>query len=82
MVEFNDRREREIVAETGAVGVGDTLFIMCFDLADQCQAWGAVMTSTLHHVLIRLLGAYMEMFASPRKVSLNGLLNFILSFRK
>ena len=74
MVEFNDRRERERererVAETGAVGVGDTLFIVCFDLADQCQAWGAVMTSTLHYVLIRLLGAYMEMFASPRKVSL------------
>ena len=70
MVEFDERREREMVAESGAVGVGDTLFIVCFDLTDQGQAWGVVMTSTLHYVLICLLGAYMEMSVSPRKVSL------------
>ena len=70
MVEFDERREREMVAESGAVGVGDTLFIVCFDLTDQRQAWCVVMTSTLHYVLICLLGAYLEMSVSPRKVSL------------
>lgn len=37
MVEFDERRERERerVAESVAVGVGDTLFIVCFDLTDQ-----------------------------------------------
>ena len=48
-------REREkLVAESGAVVVGDTLFIVCFDLINQLQAWGVVMTSTFHHVLIPL----------------------------
>lgn len=35
MVEFDERRESERVAESVAVGVGDTLFIVCFDLTDQ-----------------------------------------------
>ena len=48
-------REREtLVEESGAVVVGDTLFIVCFDLINQLQAWGVVMTSTFHHVLIPL----------------------------
>lgn len=37
MVEFDERRESERVVESVAVGVGvgDTLFIVCFDLTDQ-----------------------------------------------